>query len=66
MITKKLSNSQWNAEVVKELTFEQFSEKAIHFEKVGTLEKSSDSEKRKVYESITGKKVETNKNKKDE
>lgn len=54
----KLSDSQWNKEVVKGLSIEEFKLKVEHFINIGKLLKCSDSEIRKVYEEITGKKVE--------
>jgi hypothetical protein len=50
----KLSEIEWNIEVVKGLTFEQFQEKIAHYEKIGKLSKTSDSEVRKFYEKLTG------------
>lgn len=57
----KLSEIKWNIEVVKALTFDELKDKIVHFEKIGKLDKCSDAEIRKFYESITGKKVETSK-----
>lgn len=54
----KLSESQWNVEVVKELTFAEFAQKVEHFINIGKLLKCSDSEIRKFYEALTDKKVE--------
>jgi dimeric dUTPase (all-alpha-NTP-PPase superfamily) len=54
----KLSDSIWNVEVVKELSFEEFRLKVEHFVNIGKLLKCSDSEIRKFYETLTDKKVE--------
>jgi len=62
----KLSEMKWNVEVVKALTFDELKDKVVHFEKIGKLDKCSDTEIRKFYEGITGEKIETSKKMKNE
>jgi hypothetical protein len=53
----KLTDSKWNAEVVKELSIEEFKLKVEHFIENGKILKCSDAEIRKFYESLTGVKL---------
>jgi hypothetical protein len=50
----KLSDTQWNKEVVKDLSIEEFKLKVEHFVELGKILKCSDSDIRKFYESLTG------------
>lgn len=63
---KKLSDYEWNAPIVKELTFEQFTEKCDHMIKLGKAAKASSNEIKRLYEILSGNKIETLKSKKDE
>jgi len=60
----KLSESKWNVDVVKGQPFQYFKENIELLIAVGNIEKCSDSEIRRVFEKLTGSKVEQNKNNK--
>lgn len=63
---KRLSDYEWNTSVVKELTFDKFSDKCDYMVLIGKAAKPTQNEVRKLYESLSGNKVETLKSKKDE
>lgn len=66
MDMKKLSDYEWRAENIKLLTFEQFKEKCDHIVERGRAAKPTINELKRLYESLSGNKVETFKHKKDE
>jgi hypothetical protein len=53
----KLSDSQWNKDVVSALSLEEFRLKVEHFVEIGKFLKCSDLEVRKKYEELTGVKL---------